>query len=240
MAEFLLHAAQRFRPILTLPRRLFMMRLTRFTVCVLSLVLFPLVAEASSIAYTNQAAWSAATSIATLIDFENIVPDNGSGGVPTLSGVAFVAAPGSNSTLYLIGDNVYYPNNSVLSTQGSLTGIDGPKIIFPTPVTSFAVRVGGFNFSAASMTVGLSNGDSFIGSVGVWNGFDFFGVTSTVPFSFVTLTAASNSVGTVVNFDDVRFGTAATTEITATPEPASLFLFGTGMLTMARWYRRRK
>jgi hypothetical protein len=200
-------------------------------------------AGASTITFTNQAAFAAATSgiSFTTVDFEGVAPDNSFIFEPTPPGVTLMGAnftidhsTGNTGNLFVIGDDFYYPGNSVLSSQVSANAANNILITFPATETALSLKVGTLG-AAASWSWALSNGDTGVLNAPAFNTLSFFGLTSTSPFTTLRLTGlVGTSNDEVLNIDDVSFGTGA---VATVPEPASIFLLG-GALALA--VRRRR
>ena len=205
-----------------------------------------LFASAATITFTNQAAFAAATSgiSFTTVDFEGIAPDGSFVFEPTPPGVTLMGAnftidksTGNTGNLFVIGDNFYYPGNSVLSSQESTTVPNNLLITFPAMETALSLDLGTLG-AAATWSWTLSNGDFGVVSAPAFASLAFFGLTSTSPFNSIRLTgpAIGGSAGDpTMNIDDVSFGTGA---VATVPEPASVVLVG-GALALAGLRRRR-
>jgi hypothetical protein len=199
----------------------------RRRVCVLTGVialLLPAAARASVITFSSEAAFLAATTGLTTLNFEGIAPDGGQvayfAGPTVIGGVTFQTnSPTSDGFLFTVGDNQYYPGNSVFSAQQSSTGTESVRITFGAPVTAFAMDLGSFNVTSVQpVNVALSNGDNAVAGAGPFDTLPFFGLTSSTPFISVVLSGNSAALGRVINIDDVKFGAAVV------PEPATLSL----------------
>jgi hypothetical protein len=222
------------------------MRMTVPSVCLAALFLSAPSAEGEVITYTSDAAFLAATTGLNIIDFEGIVaPVPGQlhlGQSGTFRGVTFAINGGlSGGEMFVVGPDVYYPANSVLSVQQSTTGVQSVRIEFGSPVTAFGALFGSTNLDAASINpinFLLSTGDTAVARVGTVDELLFSGLTSVAPFSSITASQATVSpLGHPLNFDDVLFGNTPA----PVPEPATVSLISVGLASAlaARLKRRR-
>lgn len=192
-------------------------------------------AGAATITYTNEAAFAAATSgiTFTTVDFEGVAADNSFMFEPTPPGVTLMGANftidhsgGNGGFLFVIGDDFYYPDNSVLSSQQSTVVANNIVITLPGLETALSLNLGTLE-AAESWSWELSNGDTGVLSAPAFDSLSFFGLTSTSGFSTLRLTGPANPADSdAMNIDDVSFGagTAATV-----PEPASMVLVGSAL-----------
>jgi hypothetical protein len=205
-------------------------------------------AAASTVTFTNQAAFAAATSgiTFTTVDFEGLAADDGFIVEPTPPGFTLMGANftidqsgGNNGFLFVVGDNRYYAGNSVMSSQQSAPVANNILITFPTLESALSLDLGTLD-AAASWSWTLSNGDTGVLSAPAFSSLSFFGLTSTSSFNTLRLTGpvptSSEDQTAVLNIDNVSFGAAASN--TAVPEPASMLLVGSG-LVIAGVNRRR-
>ena len=202
-------------------------------------------AGAATITYTNQAAFAAATSAISFstVDFEGVAADGSFVFEPTPPGVTLMGANftvdhsgGNSGFLFVIGDNFYYPGNSVLSSQQSAVVANNIVITLPQLETALSLNLGTLGAGAASWSWQLSNGDTGVLSAPAFDSLSFFGFTSTSGFNTLRLTGPANpAANEAMNIDNVSFGAEA---VTAVPEPASMVLVSSA-LALAGVRRRR-
>jgi hypothetical protein len=191
-------------------------------------------AHASTITYSNEGAFQAASASLTTIDFNGIAAPGDfqayGGGPLVLSGVTITG----NNSMFVIDPALYGSSyagggflNSDYSTPNVLTFADGSQ-------TAVGFNFGGL-FGPTNFVVTLSTGDSFnissSTSITGTNSLDFFGVISSIPFTSFTVTM--DDAPNYNAIDNLQFG------IAAVPEPATLTLFGFGLAGL-RLYRRRQ
>lgn len=177
----------------------------------------------------------------TTLGFEGLAPDGGNTNYPlpaglTLSGVNFSVSPAfTNSLLFVIGKNSYYPGNSVLSTQNTQAQQGDLLITFSSPVTAIGLDFGD-NFNPNTATFTLSNGATFTRPTGSGTNFNFVGLTTTVPITTLDIQEPNNFA---LNIDNFTFGRSAPVpEASTTVSLGLLLALGLGGLVIAK--RRRK
>jgi hypothetical protein len=203
------------------------------------------VAQAGTV-YTSAAAWNAAVTGVTTINFEGLAPDHdyveygqGVGAGVTVSNVNFAVGPtGSPDIFFLLGDGEYSYPMSVISVQPQTGGAD-LLITLPSAVTAL-----GFDFDSLfvgdTATITLSDGSVQTVAAPRDPDFVFFGVTAPGGITSVDITLpTSTDVPSVLGLDmrDFSYGTADTGTV---PEPSSLLLFGAGLAGVAGMLRRRR
>ena len=218
-----------------------MRRLVLLSVTGLVFLAFGTPARGDLILFDNRAAFDAATTGRSVIDFEGIAPDEGFQFLPappgiTLSGVNFtIDRATSNGNLFVIGDNFYYTTNSVLSSSESrLAPIsDNVLITLPGAFTAIAVDFGSF-LAGRPVTFTPSTGDAFTRTTPSFPNLAFVGVVSDAPITSLTISKPSVvGVDTVLNLDNFTFGQAVS-------EPSTFALASVGVLTaLGFWLRRR-
>jgi len=191
-------------------------------------------ARAELIFFDTFAAFNAATTGLTLIDFEGLAPDHGelaltrSPGL-TVAGTNFSFEAPADLDPFVFGRGLFEAEGSIFGINNSVLGLFGgggqdPNIFVTLPrfVSAFALDIG----ITADATFSLSTGDVFDQHVG---GLDFIGVVSTVPFNTLTITTLDG-----VAIDNFGYGDTTT----SVPEPSTALLIVTGLVMAA--FRRPK
>jgi len=149
-----------------------------------------------------------------------------------VNGISFSTTAGA----FVNVDSAHYygpsdlPNQYIVNSSSPSNPDFTLTITLPNPVTAFGLDYGTLFFSS-SATFGLSNGFSTTISPTLPNfQTQFLGFISTDPFSSITLTVPTDASWVV---EDV-------TTASATPLPAALPLFATGLGVMGWLARRRK
>ena len=184
-------------------------------------------ASAAIVTFTNLAAWQAATTGASSITFEeNTPPSSFTDHTPTatFSGITF-SIPAGPGQLFTV-DPAFGAFFAAIGTGDVLAAQQGATSL---SIASLNVTALAFDYVVSpnqTFTITLSTGDVIpIAAADFVPG--FFGVTSTTP-----ITSLSIAFSQFLNIDNFATATAAV------PEPASLLLLGTGLLSAA--YARRR
>jgi hypothetical protein len=191
--------------------------------------------------YNSGAAWTAALSGSpTTVNFEGIAPDNsfvsygvGPGSNTTVGGVNFaVGAAGTDNIFFILGDGYYsYPMSTISLQPFTFNDPADLLITLPSAVTALGFDFGNFSGDGTA-TITLSDGSvQTVTAPASWD-LAFFGVTAPGGITSVEITVP-NSYG--LQLADLSYGTAAT----ATPEPSSFLLLGSGVLALAGMMRRK-
>jgi hypothetical protein len=178
--------------------------------------------------YPTRAAFDAATTGVTTIDFEGIAPAHGFSyfgrpGSLTLSGVTFTTP--SNTDLYVIS-STFYPYD-LGSGDFLLAGNGVPSALtaqLPGAFTAVAFELGTFDQFNSQVTITLSTGDVFTASAPI-STHTFVGLTSTLPVASVNMVITGGDRRDALAVDDFSFGAAV-------PEPGTLTLFVIGTLSL--------
>ncbi len=207
-------------------------------------------ASAATTAYTSAAAFGAATTGITNVNFEgatttdNLLSATGSHAFP-----GFTITQSTNNALMTDPTYTYYyydwGTGDVINTPYGQT----LTITFDSAVTAFAIDIGDFfglpyqpgvsfpDLTGYGLPVVIGNGQtSFTVSTAATRNFTFFGLTSDTAFTSVTIQGAPGYSGSSTIFDNVRFGSA----IAPVPEPASWALMIGGLGLVGAAMRRRK
>src|ERR1019366_1481473 len=134
----------------------------KFLVVIFVVLTMACLAQADTV-YANRAAWLAATSGVSTVDFEGITNldqyyGTGPGAGLTLSGVNFAVGPLSNGSAFVVNPNydIAYGPTSSFSSQQSTTNVDDLLVTLPAAVTALAFDYG--DFQGFQMTFTLSDG----------------------------------------------------------------------------------
>ncbi len=213
------------------------MEIKRYAIAALLLACLPASADTF---YTSQAAWAAAASGVSTLNFEGLASDGsftflgtGAGAGTTVSGVTFAVGALSNGNAFIIGKNFYYPGVSAFSSQESTTGTDDLLITLPSAVTAVGLDYGAV--AAFAVTFTLSDGSTIVETAGGAPSLSFLGETSSVGITSVDIKGADSSTNGI-NITDFSKGTAGAA---AVPEPEAWVLLATILLCLGVGIRRR-
>lgn len=190
-------------------------------------------AKAGFVLYTNRAAFEAATTNRTVIDFEGITNQSHWYGNSTGSAFGGVTFTESSGRLFVLTPSAY----GTSGTTAYLTNALGRSPIIATfaePHYAVGMDIGQlFNSdgaSSGSIVVSIPNGPALglvgPGLAGTSLPLTFFGWVSDTPFSSVEFYSTLGSM-----IDNFTFGERL--ETTAVPAPGSAMLLGVGMTSLA-------
>ncbi len=212
----------------------------RCAVITLAIGLGSLAARGDSF-YNTQASWAAALSGGpTTVNFEGIapplgftVPGFGPGTNIAVGGVNFAVGPaGTNNLFFVLGDGYYgYPVSTISLQPTDFTAPADLLITLPTSMTALGFDWGAV-FTGGDATITLSDGTAVTVPPPTFPGFQFWGVTAPGGITSVEITLP-DSYG--LSMSDFSYGSAAT----ATPEPGSLLLLGSGLVGLLGAVRRK-
>ena len=193
------------------------------------LAAFALAAQASTITYDTQSAFTAATNSVTTYTF----PAPSSGAFESVTS-PYTMGPLSFSSklLYLVNDNAYgtsQPYLDAFPTTGMTISLAG--------ATALAFDIGSFAFQPSIVTVD-ANG-VLVGTFTTPGGPIpvFFGITSSDPITSLTFT--ENDQGFPNELDVLNSEVGSENSAAVTPEPSTIALLCTGLLGMAGATKRR-
>ena len=220
-----------------------MMRLTPLAlvfVCVLTCSGFANSANATVISFTNSGAFNAAIAGSSVIVEQYATGTNGqtitNGGTFDRLTYNFTAGPLGTLTGGIITNQ--FNSFSGLSAAGNQStgqqfffGGDQVTVLFPTPITAVGVFLN-VNLGSGNYDLVTPVGPVVTGSAAYdTRTFVFDGITSTIPFSSITLLSENTSLGSY-NVAEIEFAPV--------PEPATLTLLLTALLGLASVALTRK
>lgn len=212
---------------------------TRIALCAFTvLIAVSNIAQADTV-YTSQAAWDAAVSGVSTINFEGIAPTSSYvNETPSFvqGGDTFAIGPSApaGAVLFVIGDNFYGYGYSVVASQAA-SGTPDLEVTLPSAVTALA-----FDYIVGPGTVTITGSDGLNQTespTGAGNNFLFFGVTSPGGISSVDITLPYSLATEGVNMQD--FSTATANPATV-PEPSSLLVSSALLAGLIVLLRRRR
>ena len=194
-------------------------------------------ARADTIVFNTRAAFVAATTALTTIDFEGIAPTNSVANFSSPLSIAGATFSGNASGAVSVVDSGFFAPLSQFNSGAVLSGFAFVDVALPAGVTAIGTDLMSTNPSGLPFMVTLSNGESFIVNTPDRPARGFFGITSDVAITsirFVTVPGPGQSSG-IPLVDNFSYGQAA-----AVPEPATMLLLGTGLAGIAVRARSRR
>jgi hypothetical protein len=205
---------------------------------------FALAGVGQAAIFTSKAAFLAATTGITTVDFEGLIPPDTATIIANNTTISEVTFTNPWSFLFVL-NCVTFPNNFgnctdaiplVGPTSIVATGVTQNLITatLPSGITAVGVDLLPYNINNGQVTVSISTGDSQ--TVNVGNNVQFVGFTSTTPITFLRQFSAN----TGLLFDNLVYGQANSVNPpspTDVPEPstvAGLLLVGSLGLGLAR------
>jgi PEP-CTERM motif len=196
-----------------------------------AIVAFAMAAQASTITYSTQSAFTAATTGVTTYAIP--APSSGtSQSVPSPYTTGPLTFNNGTNPLFLVDDGVYGPGQTYLDAFH----VD-ELMISLTGATALAFDISSFASQPYVFTV-EANG-AFAGTFPTPGGPVpvFFGITSDTPITSLSFTP--NFFAEFNEVDTLQFEVGSNAPVTVTPEPSTIALLGTGLLSMAGAAKRK-
>ena len=194
-------------------------------------------ARADTVVFTNRAAFTAASTGLTTIDFEGIAPVNSVANFAsglTLQGVTFT---GSTTGMVSVVDSGFFSPLFAFQSGAVLSGFAFIEATLPPGITAIGVDIMTTNPDGQSFDIVLSTGEVFTVSTPFRPERGFFGVTSDVAISSIRFTTVVAAIRGIPLSDNFSFGQAQASTV---PEPGTLILVGTGIAGIAARVLRRR
>lgn len=196
-------------------------------------------ARADTIVFTSRAAFTAATTGLTTIDFEGIASPNSVANFSSPLTIAGATFSGSSTGAVSVVDSGFFAPLFQFNSGASLSGFAFVEVTLPAGTTAIGTDLMSTNPDGLPFQVTLSNGETFIVNTPNRPARGFFGITSDVAITsirFVTMPGPNQSAG-IPLVDNFSYGQAAPA---AVPEPATMVLLGTGLVGIAVRARGRR
>jgi len=190
-------------------------------------------AQAAVVTYTDRATWTAATLGVSNIDFEGVAPAGGSSYYAGAYSTAGVSFSDSRSYLFVV-DPAYFPQYYDWGSGAVMLGSAFGKItVTLTGANALGMDLMSIVGFGATMTLGLSSGETLSVPTANYPNRTFFGLTSDSDITSITISAGS----AYPELDNFSFGRAAV--VATVPEPGSVLLAGLAIAALGLASRRR-
>jgi hypothetical protein len=204
-------------------------------------------AQAVTVTFATRAAFNAATTGTTTVNFNGVAPPNSFVQLPSFNSAGVTFTPGAESLLFIIDTGVdpifrfAGASGGVLAVQAGTTKTLNIALGGSFTAVGFDVGNNSNGTDLLTITATLSNGD--VTTFTTTRAGNFFGFTTTPAIVSLRLTSTASVFSAGFNIDNFTFGQASGGGgggPAPVPEPATMLLLGTGLAGVGATVRKRR